>query len=126
MVSISKIPIEFLPGFWVSLPEGIQGQGSGFLLAENIKNVFPVGITIPKSEHSSRSWSIVPLALTEIENESYLSAYVRIITESWLETSHIMVIGEEWVLYRILEYFMMQSASVKKDIATRIIKSKMG
>jgi hypothetical protein len=123
---MKKIPIEFLPGFWVSLPEGIEGEGSGFLLAEHIQCVFPVDVTVPPSENNTHAWSVLPISETEVGRDVYLAAFVRLITESWLESSSVMVIGPDWALYRILERFLVQVAGVEYATGTRIVKSKLG
>lgn len=122
---MNNIPIEFLPGFWVSLPEGIQGRGSGFLLAENIKSVFSVDFSVPTSKDLSRQWTVLDLAEKELMNYSYLEAFIRIITESWLDTGSIIILGSEICIKRILVNFLRKTAGLSEEIAVHIINSKI-
>ena len=92
------IPIEFMPGFWVSLPCGLEGKGSGFLLAENIKNVYSVGYSIPESEDSKRTWSTIVMTNNEINDNNYVVAVVKIISDSWIKTKSIIIIGTEVII----------------------------
>ena len=92
-LKMKEIPIEFMPGFWVSIPSGLEGKGSGFLLAENIKSVFSVNCSIPKSQDFQRSWTILDMTEDEINNTNYLNAITRIISESWVDTMSIIIVG---------------------------------
>ena len=75
---MKEIPVEFMPGFWVSIPEGLEGKGSGFLLAENIKSIFSVNCVVPKSQDFQRNWTILDMTENEINNTNYLNAITRI------------------------------------------------
>jgi hypothetical protein len=120
------IPIEFMPGFWVSLPEGIEGKGSGFLLAENIKSVFSVNFNVPKSQDFQRSWSIISMTENELDKPGYMDAFTRIIVESWLESMSIIVIGTEDSIKKILVGFLSRIGNINIEHTHKIIKSKLG
>jgi hypothetical protein len=120
------IPIEFMPGFWVSLPEGIEGKGSGFLLAENIKSVFSVNFNVPKSQDFQRNWSIISITENELDKPGYMDAFTRIIVESWLESMSIIVIGTENSIKKILVGFLIRIGNINIEHTYKIIKSKLG
>ncbi len=99
---MKDIPIEFMPGFWVSKPSGLEEKGSGFLLAENIKSIFSIDCEIPTSNDLQRNWSIISMTENELKKSSYMSAFIRIISESWLETRSIMIVGSEIAIVSIM------------------------
>jgi hypothetical protein len=120
------IPIEFMPGFWVSLPSGIEGKGSGFLLAENIKSVFSVNCIIPKSQDYQRSWSIISMTENELDKADYMTAFTRIIVESWLDSMSIIIIGTEESIKKILVGFLVNIGNINIQHTDKIIMSKLG
>ena len=120
------IPIEFMPGFWVSLPLGIEGKGSGFLLAENIKSVFSVNYIIPKSRDYQRSWSIISMTENELDKADYMTAFTRIIVESWLDSMSIIIIGTEESIKKILVGFLVNIGNINIQHTDKIIMSKLG
>jgi hypothetical protein len=126
MAGLQHIPIEFIPGLWVSLPEGIQGRGSGFLLAENIRSVIAVEVKIPTSRDSGRNWSIISVTNKELEKESYIIALTRIVTESWLDTGSVLILGSPWSIKRILQRFLQKTGGIKPAAVDNIIASKLG
>lgn len=123
---LGKIPIEFIPGFWVTLPEGIQGRGSGFLLAENIRSVIAIDVNIPNSRDNSRNWTILKVSENELGKETYLIALTRIITETWLDTHSLIIIGSQWGIYQILERFLQKTGGLKANAIAQILHSKLG
>ena len=124
---MKNIPIEFIPGFWVSLPEGIQNNGSGFLLAENIQFVYSIDCTIPKSQHLTRQWSILEITSQELDNIHYKNAIVKIISESWVESQSIIIIGLEESVKTILESYLQNIGRiVKKENCKKVLYSKLG
>ena len=122
---MKEIPIEFMPGFWVSLPSGIENKGSGFLLAENIKNVYSVGFSIPESKDIDRKWSIIVMTENEINNNNYLMAIVKIISDSWIKTKSIIIIGTEVVIKKILFSYLLVIGKINKNYINKIIDSKI-
>lgn len=123
---MNEIPIEFIPGFWVSLPIGLEGRGSGFLLAENIKSVFSVNCVVPKSQDFQRHWSILSMTADELNRQSYVDAIIRIISESWLESRSIIVVGSEESIRKILKNYLMIVGGVNQEAANKVILSKLG
>lgn len=123
---LGAIPIEFLPGFWVSLPEGLQGRGSGFLLAENVRSVYSVEVEIPTSRDSVRHWVVLTITNKELEKESYLEAFIRIITESWLDTGCIIIVGSDWAIRKILQRFLEKTGGINSENVGNMIASKLG
>ena len=124
-VADGGIPIEFIPGLWVTVPEGLQGRGSGFLLAENIRSVFAIDIKVPVSRDSGRNWTILTISQNELLKESYLTALVRIITESWLDTGNTIIVGPKICTCKILEKFLENVGGIKPATARHIIRSKI-
>jgi hypothetical protein len=120
------IPIEFMPGFWVSLPLGIEGKGSGFLLAENIKSVFSIDCIIPKSQDFQRNWSIISMTENELSKPGYITAITRIIQESWLDSMSIIIIGKEESIKQILVGFLVNIGNINIQHTDKIIMSKIG
>lgn len=116
------IPIEFLPGFWVSLPQGIQGKGSGFILAENIYSIFSIDYNIPQTGN----WSIIDITENEIDKHNYLQALIRIITESWLDNHSLILIGSEKYIKKILTNFLVKMGGIQQENAHKVILSKLG
>lgn len=123
---MKTIPIEFMPGFWVSLPIGLEGNGSGFLLAENIKSVFSIECPIVKSADFKRSWSIINMTNEELKKNNYLNAIVQIILESWIESKSIIIVGSEVSIIIILKYFLRKFARINDKYLMNIIMSKIG
>jgi len=123
---MKTIPTEFLPGFWITLSSGLEGRGSGFLLAENIKSVFSVDYKVPSSSDADRSWSFVSISSQELDRASYSSAFIRLITEGWLDTGSILVLGDEDAIRKILSKFLLQVAGVQDNAADHIVCSKLG
>jgi hypothetical protein len=121
-----KLPIEFLPGFWVTCIEGLQGKGSGFLLAENIRAVFTVDIEVAESRDANRFWTILKISKNEIAKNSYLSALVRIISESWIETGSIILLGDGGDIRKILQCFLEIIAGTSGNVSQKILRSKLG
>jgi hypothetical protein len=119
------IPIEFLPGLWVTVPEGIEGRGSGFLLAENIKSVFAIDIQVPNSKDTTRNWTVLNITEQELMKNNYVEAFIRIIIESWLDTGNIIIIGTIPCIKRILINFMKKTCGLSDDISFHIISSKI-
>lgn len=119
---IDKIPIEFIPGLWVSDPGGVRGRGSGFLLAENIKSVISVDTSIPKT---SGRWTVLEVTHQELTKESYLDALIRIITESWLETNSVIIIGTYPCIQKILVRFLQKTSGLSEDNAYNVISTKI-
>ena len=123
---MKEIPIEFMPGFWVSLSSGIEGKGSGFLLAENIKHVYSVGFSVPNSEDINRKWSTIVMTEDEINNNNnYLIALVKIISDSWIKTKSIIIIGTEIIIRKILFSFLSIIGKIDKNHINKIIYSKV-
>jgi len=120
-----EIPIEFMPGFWVSLSPGIEGKGSGFLLAEHIKHVYSVGFSIPNSEDTNREWSTIVMTENEINNNNYLIALVKIISDSWIKTKSIIIIGTEITIRKILFSYLLIIGKIDKNHINKIIDSKV-
>lgn len=120
------IPIEFMPGFWVSLPLGIEGKGSGFLLAENIKSVFSIDCIVPKSQDFQRNWSIISMTENELSKPGYITAITRIIQESWLDSMSIIIIGKEESIKQILVGFLVNIGNINIQHTDKIIMSKIG
>lgn len=120
-----KIPIEFLPGFWVTEPQGLSGRGSGFLLAENIKSVFSVDTKIPQSQDSMRNWNILNISQSEVAKDNYLEAFIQIITESWLETNSIIIVGSKWCIERIVLKYLVKVGGMKEQIAMHVLRTKI-
>ena len=125
-LKMKEIPIEFMPGFWVSIPSGLEGKGSGFLLAENIKSVFSVNCSIPKSQDFQRSWTILDMTEDEINNTNYLNAITRIISESWVDTMSIIIVGSENSIRKLLIGYLINHGRINKEHITGIINSKIG
>jgi hypothetical protein len=123
---MKDIPVEFLPCLWVSQPKGIEGNGSGFLLAENIESIFTIDANVNSAPNQVIKWSLISMTKEEIKRDNYLIALVRLITESWLENKKIMIIGSPWALKTILVRFMMNTGGMKKKGATHTVKSKLG
>jgi len=123
---MKEIPIEFMPGFWVSLPSGLEGKGSGFLLAENIKSVFSVNCTVPPSQDFQRSWTIITMTENELKKPSYMNAFTRIISESWLDSRSIIIVGSEQSIVMILKAFLVSVGGIKEEHVMKIIMSKTG
>ena len=123
---MKDIPVEFIPGFWVSKPSGLEEKGSGFLLAENIKSVFSVNCDIPTSNDLQRSWSVISMTENELKKTSYMSAFTRIISESWLDTRSIIIIGSELSVSLILKSFLVNFGGIKEEHVMKIIMSKIG
>lgn len=123
---MKEIPIEFMPGFWITKPEGLQEKGSGFLLAENIKSVFSVNCNIPNSNDFQRSWSVISMTEKELEKISYMSAFIRIISESWLDTRSTIIVGSEMSIVSILKAFLVKVGGIKEEHVMKIIMSKIG
>jgi len=125
-INMKDIPIEFMPGFWVSLPEGLEGKGSGFLLAENIKSVFSVDCNIPTSQDLQRNWTVISMTENELKKTNYMSAITRIISESWLDTRSIIIVGKELSVVTVLTAFLTNVGGIKKEHVMKIIMSKLG
>jgi hypothetical protein len=123
---MKDIPVEFMPGFWVSKPVGLEEKGSGFLLAENIKSVFSVNCDIPSSNDLQRSWSVISMTEKELKKTSYISAFIRIISESWLDTRSTIIIGSEIAIASILKAFLVNVGGIKEEHVMKIIMSKIG
>ena len=123
---MKDIPVEFMPGFWVSKPVGLEEKGSGFLLAENIKSVFSVNCDIPSSNDLQRSWSVISMTEKELKKTSYMSAFIRIISESWLDTRSTIIVGSEIAISSILKAFLVNVGGIKEEHVMKIIMSKIG
>lgn len=123
---MKDIPVEFMPGFWVSKPVGLEEKGSGFLLAENIKSVFSVNCNIPSSNDLQRSWSVISMTEKELKKTSYMSAFIRIISESWLDTRSTIIVGSEIAIASILKAFLVNVGGIKEEHVMKIIMSKIG
>ena len=123
---MKEIPIEFMPGFWVTLPVGLEGKGSGFLLAENIKSVFSVNCNVPKSQDFQRSWSVINMTENELNKLNYMNAFIRIISEYWVDTRSIIIVGSENSIRKILTSYLINIGSVKNEHTNKIINSKIG
>ena len=123
---MKDIPVEFMPGFWVSKPVGLEEKGSGFLLAENIKSVFSVNCDIPSSNDLHRSWSVISMTEKELKKTSYMSAFIRIISESWLDTRSTIIVGSEIAIASILKAFLVNVGGIKEEHVMKIIMSKIG
>lgn len=123
---MKDIPVEFMPGFWVSKPVGLEEKGSGFLLAENIKSVFSVNCDIPSSNDLQRSWSVISMTEKELKKTSYMSAFIRIISESWLDTRSTIIVGSEIAIASILKAFLVNVGGIKEEHVMKIIMSKIG
>ena len=119
------IPIEFMPGFWISLPSGIEGKGSGFLLAENIKSVFSIDYIIPASQDYERNWSIISITENELDKNEYMVAFTRIIVESWLDSMSIIIIGNEDSIKKIVRSFLVNAGNITIQNTDKIILSKI-
>jgi len=124
-INMKDIPIEFMPGFWISLPAGLEEKGSGFLLAENIKSIFSIDCNIPHSQDLQRNWSIISITENELKKVNYISAITRIISESWLDTRSIIIVGNELSLVLVLQAFLTDVGGIKKENVAKIIMSKI-
>lgn len=122
---MKNIPVEFMPGFWVSLPNGIEEKGSGFLLAENIKSVFSIDCEVPASHDFQRSWTIISMTEKEIQKPNYLNAFTRIISESWLDTRSIIIIGTEMAIVQVMKSFLKTIGGIQEEHLMKIIMSKI-
>ena len=123
---MKDIPIEFMPGFWVSLPSGLEEKGSGFLLAENIKSIFSVNFEIPQSNDLQRNWSVISMTDNELKNTNYMNAFIRIISESWLDNRSIIIVGSDLSIVSILKTFLINVGGIKEEHVMKIIMSKIG
>jgi hypothetical protein len=123
---MKDIPIEFMPGFWVSLPSGLEEKGSGFLLAENIKSIFSVNFEIPQSNDLQRNWSVISMTENELKNTNYMNAFIRIISESWLDNRSIIIVGSALSIVFILKTFLINVGGIKEEHIMKIIMSKIG
>ncbi len=123
---MKEIPIEFIPGFWVTIPKGLEGKGSGFLLAENIKSVFSVNCVVPKSQDFQRSWNILNMTDSELNSQNYVNAITRIISESWVESMAIIIVGSEISIRKILTGYLINHGRISPQHVTGIINSKIG
>ena len=123
---MKEIPIEFMPGFWVTIPDGIEGKGSGFLLAENIKSVFSVNCNVPISQDLQRSWNVISMTENELKKQNYMNAFIRIISESWLDSRSIIIVGSEESITIILKSFLVSVGGIKNEHVMKIIMSKIG
>jgi len=123
---MKDIPIEFMPGFWVSLPSGLEEKGSGFLLAENIKSIFSVNFEIPQSNDLQRNWSVISMTDNELKNTNYMNAFIRIISESWLDNRSIIIVGSALSIVSILKTFLINVGGIKEEYVMKIIMSKIG
>lgn len=123
---MKDIPIEFMPGFWVSLPSGLEEKGSGFLLAENIKSIFSVNFEIPQSNDLQRNWSVISMTDNELKNTNYMNAFIRIISESWLDNRSIIIVGSTLSIVSILKTFLINVGGIKEEYVMKIIMSKIG
>ena len=119
------VPIEFIPGFWITLPEGLEDKGSGFLLAENIKSVFSVNCTVPKSQDLQRSWSVISMTDNELNSQNYINAITRIISESWIDSMSIIIVGSEISIRKILTGYLVNHGRIQPEHVTGIINSKI-
>jgi len=123
---MKDIPIEFMPGFWVTKPYGLEGKGSGFLLAEDIKSVYAVDCMIPKSNDFKRNWSVISMTENEINKVSYRNAIIRIITESWIDTRSIIIVGNQSAIITLLTAFLIEKGNIDGEKTLKIINSKIG
>ena len=123
---MKDIPIEFMPGFWVTKPCGLEGKGSGFLLAEDIKSVYSIDCMIPKSNDFKRNWSIISMTEPEINKVSYRNAIIRIITESWIDTRSIIIVGNQSAITTLLTAFLIEKGNIDGEKTLKIINSKIG
>lgn len=123
---MKDIPIEFMPGFWVSLPSGLEEKGSGFLLAENIKSIFSVNFEIPQSNDLQRNWSVISMTENELKNTNYMNAFIRIISETWLDNRSIIIVGSALSIVFILKTFLINVGGIKEEHVMKIIMSKIG
>ncbi len=119
---MKNIPIEFLPRFWVSKPIGVQGKGSGFILAENIYSVFSIDYILPQTN----SLSVINIKQEELKKDNYLQAIIRLITESWLDNYSLIIIGDESEIKKILTNFLIRIGTIRRENAIKIINSKLG
>ena len=119
---MKEIPIEFLPGFWVTLPPGIEGKGSGFILAENIYSVFSIDYNIP---HTGK-WATIDITEDELNKDNFIQAIIRIITENWLDSHSIIIVGREKPIKKILLNFLIRMGGIKQENALKVITSKLG
>lgn len=123
---MKNIPIEFIPGFWVTKPCGLEGKGSGFLLAEDIKSVYSIDCNIPKSNDFNRTWSVISMTENELNKVSYRNAIIRIITESWIDTRSIIIVGTQKAITLLLTSFLIEKGNIGGEKTLKIINSKIG
>ncbi len=121
-IIMKNIPIEFLPGFWISIPGGIEDKGSGFILAENIYSIFSIDYSIPETGN----WSVINISEGEIDKDNYLQALTRIITESWLDDHSLILVGNEKYIKKILINFLVRMGGISKENSLRVLSSKLG
>lgn len=122
---MENIPVEFLPGLWLSQPSGLEGRGSGFLLAERIRNIFCIDVDVPRSQDPERSWSILNMREDEIDRENYQAALIRIITESWLETASVIIVGRTRAVVKVCRALLVHTGGIRIDLTDQIIRSKI-
>ena len=115
------IPVEFSARFWVTTPKGLQGSGSGFLLAENIQDIYAVDCKI----NDDNNFSKTTVTSVEIEKPHYLEALCQLIFESWTENRNLIIIGSQQCVEHILTFFIMKYGQVTKEIAFKFISSKI-
>lgn len=124
-----KIPIEFISNFWVSLPSGLSGKGSGFLLAERIQDVYSIDCKIPQSKDFTRSWSITPLKQSELASNAYTLALCKMIFDSFTQKRKLLIVGAYEAVFNILYTFIKKYGHMEKTNPQNIIliiESKLG
>ena len=114
-------PVEFMPGFWVSKPEGLIDKRKYFLINQNIKSAFTVNCDISQNQNIS----VISMTKNEIQNPNYIEAFIRIILETWVETKSIVIISQEDIIENILISFLTKIGRISNENSLKIIKTKI-
>lgn len=114
---MKDFPIEFMPGFWVSKPDGLV---KNIIQHENIKSAFTVNFEI-----QNQGISVISMTETEIQNPSYMEAFIRIILETWVETKSIIIISQEEIIKKIVMSFLIKIGNISSENSLKIIKTKI-
>ena len=62
----------------------------------------------------------------EINNTNYLNAITRIISESWIDTMSVIIVGSENSIRKLLIGYLINHGKINNEHVTGIINSKIG